>query len=44
MRDLYGGGYNEIVGTEEIEMSIEDAMEFGVVPEFDNNYNDNDFE
>ena len=32
--------YNENVGTDEIEMSIEDAKEFGVAPEID----DNDFD
>ena len=37
MKDIYS--YNENVGTEEIEMSIEDARELGVVPEIDS-FND----
>ena len=31
--------YNENVGTDEREMSIEDARDLGVNPELDDNYN-----
>ena len=31
--------YNENVGTDEREMSIEDARDLGVIPELDDNYN-----
>ncbi len=35
MSKIYDG-YDENVGTEELNLTIEDARDLGVVPEFDN--------
>ncbi len=36
MSKIYDG-YSENVGTEELNLTIDDAMDLGVVPEFDDN-------